>query len=177
MERQIKQELRKSLLMNCSLKIPLTIEQLVFFSLLIYIPIHLIEEWSFGFANWALKYWQIPGYSEVKWFIHNGYFIFFQILGYILFNLNKERFLPLGIGIVIWGIMNTANHIICSIVFRIYEPGIITSLLWIYVFVKMLQIKDLFNKKGIIFYSILSGLLYWAIPMTAFIEIDKIISR
>lgn len=73
--------------------------------------------------------------------------------------------------------MNTANHLVCSAIFRAYEPGIVTSLLLINIAYRVLKIKGLFAKKSTAVYSILSGLMYWVLPMIAFVGVDRILSK
>jgi hypothetical protein len=107
------------------------LDRLIIMSLLLYIPIHAVEEGAFGFPAWAESYWRIPDYTFEKWVIHNLFFVGALLLGYIIYRINKEKLLVFGVGMVCWGIMNTANHIGCSLVFLRYEPGILTSLLWI----------------------------------------------
>ena len=154
----------------------LDLKKAIIASIIIYIPFHIIEEWAFGFASWAYTYWRIPDYTTTKWLLHNAYFIFFLLIGFLLYIAKPEKFLPLGVGIVIWGFMNTMNHLLCSIIFLEYEPGLLTSLLWIpisYRTYKQIMIRK--NKGMLIAFSMLSAIGYWGIPMTLFIEIDKLL--
>lgn len=154
----------------------LEIRKLIAAAFILYIPFHIIEEWAFGFASWAYTYWRIPSYTTTKWLIHNGYFAFFLLIGLLLYLLKPNTFLPFGVGIVIWGFMNTLNHIVCSFVFLEYEPGILTSLLWIpLAFQVYNRMSKKVNKNKLLLYSIIVAIAYWSIPMTLFIEIDKLL--
>jgi len=151
----------------------LDLNRLIILSLLLYIPLHVLEEGAFGFPAWAENYWRIPEYTFEKWVIHNFFFAGALILGYIIYRINRERLLVFGVGIVCWGIMNTANHIGCSLVFLSYEPGILTSLLWIPVFkwtVDNLRNINRLTWKLMLASFLLAAVLYWGVPITLFIH-------
>lgn len=159
------------------LDLELNLNQLIKLSILLYLPFHLLEEWAFGFAGWAGRYWGIPNYTTFKWFIHNIYFTAFLVIGYLVYRVNKEKRLVFGVGLILWGLMNAANHLVCSIIFLEYEPGIITGLLWIplavLAFKRLKADKKLQGK--MLFYSFLVSILfYWTMPMVLFVEIDKL---
>ena len=49
----------------------LKLEHLILGTLLVYVTLHVLEEWLFGFPAWALRRWSIPGYDVPKWLLHN----------------------------------------------------------------------------------------------------------
>lgn len=152
----------------------LTIDRLIIFSLILYIPFHVLEEGAFGFPAWAEQYWRIPQYTFEKWVVHNFFFAGALLLGYLIYRINKKRFLVFGIGIICWGLMNGINHIGCSLVFLEYEPGILTGLLWIPIFsmmIKSLRDDNKLNRKILTASFLLAGALYWGIPITLFIHL------
>jgi hypothetical protein len=69
----------------------LKLEHLILGTLLVYVTLHVLEGWLFGFPAWALRRWGIPGYDVPKWLLHNVYFAFFLIVGYLVYRSNKER--------------------------------------------------------------------------------------
>jgi hypothetical protein len=147
--------------------------RLTIMSLFVYIPIHVLEEGAFGLPAWAQIYWRIPDYTFEKWVIHNLFFAGALLLGYVIYYIKKERLLIFGVGIVCWGIMNTANHIGCSLAFLRYEPGILTSLLWIPLFKWMVDYLRSINKltrKIMLSSFLLAAVLYWGAPITMFIH-------
>jgi len=149
------------------------LDRLIIMSLLLYIPLHVLEEGAFGFPAWAESYWRIPDYTFEKWVIHNFFFAGALLVGYVIYRINKEKLLVFGVGIVCWGIMNTANHIGCSLVFLKYEPGILTSLLWIPLFkwtVDYLRSINRLTRKIMLTSFLLAAVLYWGAPITLFIH-------
>jgi hypothetical protein len=155
----------------------LKLHQLILGTLLVYVTLHFFEEGLFDFAGWAELRWRIPNYTTSKWLLHNVYFIFFLGLGYILFRRDPSKFLPAGLGINIWGLMNGLSHIIFSLIFLEYSPGLFTGLIFIGLAIPVYQRvrEDNLLKTSVIGFSILAGLLYWRLPIFMFIEIDKLI--
>ena len=150
------------------------LEHLVIGTLLVYITLHLLEEGVFGFPTWAEGRWGIPNYTVFKWLLHNCYFIFFLVVGYFIYRINKERFLPLGLGIVIWGLLNSLNHIVFSVIFLEYSPGLFTGLIFLlFAVLAFRRIREMGKlSAGLVLPSILFGLLYWGLPMALFVTVD-----
>ena len=150
------------------------LEYLVLGTFLVYVTIHLLEEWLFGFPVWAEQRWGIPDYTVIKWLMHNAYFIFFLVLGYIIYRVNIEKFLPLGLGITIWGLLNFANHVVFSLIFLEYSPGLITSLIFLLLGILVLRQARINGQLStrVTILSVLCALLYWGLPMGLFITVD-----
>jgi hypothetical protein len=154
----------------------LKLEHLILGTLLVYVTLHVFEEWLFGFPDWALRRWGIPGYDVPKWLLHNVYFAFFLAVGYLVYRSNQDRWMPLGLGILVWGFLNSAiAHIAFTVIFLEYSPGIITSLIFVYFAVMGLaQLRRAGRLSWkLIVPSVACGLLYWGVPMVVFIEVDK----
>lgn len=146
-------------------------------SILFYISFHLIEEGMFGFPGWVKIRWGIPIYDTELWLIHNYYFTFYLLLGCFLYTMNKLKFLPLGLGILIWGFFNFLNHTMFSIIFIEYSPGMVSSIVFLLLFVlgiqKLKESKLLDTKQ--LSLGILSGILYWVLPIISFLFADIVI--
>ncbi len=144
---------------------------LVLGALLTYIPLHLLEEGLGGFPAWAEQYWHIPNYDVGKWLLHNVLFVVALLIGYIFYRLDQERFLSAGLGIILWGLMNTLNHIGCSIAFGAIEPGLFTSL--IFALIAILAVRQLRTQSrlslGLVGLAVAWNVLYWGVPIAAFI--------
>ena len=149
------------------------LEYLFLAVILVYVTLHLLEEGLFGFEIWAGKRWGIPNYTLVKWLISNAFFLFFLILGYVVYRINKEKFLPIGIGIIFWGLFNALNHIVFSLIFLEYSPGLVSGLLYILLTVFALRAVHKMNKMStrLIVFSLLCGVAYWVLPMASFVTL------
>ena len=66
----------------------------------------------FGFPEWVRIRWGISIYDTEFWLIHNYYFTFYLLLGCFFFIVSETKFLPLGTGILVWGLLNFLNHAI-----------------------------------------------------------------
>lgn len=150
---------------------------LILMTMIIYVTVHLIEEGIFGFPAWALNRWGIPNYTTLKWLIHNIYFITFLGIGFFIYRRNKEKYLAVGFGIILWGLMNTLNHVIFSLIYLEYSPGLFTGLLFLVVahlaFYKLKE-HEKFSLRHLLLSCVL-GVIYWAVPIIAFISVDQMI--
>jgi len=137
----------------------------------------MLDEGFFDFAGWAEIRWHIPNYTIGKWLLHNVYFIIFLGVGYFIYRRNPEKFLPAGLGIVLWGFMNGTSHIIFSLIFREYSPGLLSGLVFIGIAILVYQRTRQMSllSTDVVWFSILAALLYWGLPMFLFIEIDKLL--
>ena len=150
------------------------LEYLVLGTLLVYVTLHVLEEWLFGFPAWAEQRWGIPNYTVIKWLMHNAYFAFFLVLGYVIYRIGKDRFLPLGLGITIWGLLNFANHLVFSVIFLEYSPGLLTSLIFLLLGILALRKAKFAGQLSVrvTVLSVICALLYWGLPMGLFITVD-----
>lgn len=148
----------------------LTMNHLVTAALVTYLPFHLLEEGLFGFPAWAETYWRIPDYTVGKWLFHNVFFVTVLLIGYIAYQVNKERYLSAGFGIILWGGMNTFNHVGCSVAFGKIEPGLFTSL--VFLLIGILAIWKIRAMGRLSFrllgQAVLWNVLYWGVPILLF---------
>jgi hypothetical protein len=150
---------------------------LILGTLLVYVTVHLLEEWLFGFPAWAEARWGIPGYTVFKWLLHNVYFAAFLAAGYILYRINQDRFLFAGLGIIIWGLLNSVNHIVFTIIFLEYSPGLLTGLVFaVFAVLAYQRVREMGRLSWrTMAPSILAGLLYWGAPIALFITVDRML--
>jgi hypothetical protein len=147
------------------------LSHLVLGALIAYIPLHLLEEGFGGFPAWAEQYWRIPNYDVGKWLLHNVFFVVVLLIGYVFYRLDQERFLSAGLGIILWGLMNTLNHVGCSIAFGAIEPGLFTS--FIFALIAVLAMRQLRTQGrlslGLVGLALAWNVLYWGVPIASFI--------
>ena len=150
------------------------LDYLILGTLLVYVTLHLLEEWLFGFPAWAEQRWGIPDYTVIKWLMHNAYFTFFLVLGYVIYRINKDRFLPLGLSIVTWGLLNFANHLVFTVIFLEYSPGLITSIIFLLIGILVLRKARLTGQLSVrvTVLSVACSLICWGLPMGLFIAVD-----
>jgi hypothetical protein len=150
------------------------LEQLILSTLLIYVTVHLLEEWLLGFPAWAELRWGIPGYTVFKWLLHNVYFAFFLVVGYVAYRRKPQKWRAVGVGILVWGLLNFFNHLIFTLIFLELSPGLFTGLLFLLFAILGWQRLRETETVGwrLIVTSIVFGLLYWAVPIVLFLTVD-----
>ena len=134
--------------------------------MILYVPFHILEEALNGFPEWMSKQYGLPiVLSYPHWLINNSFFLFTLVIG-LFFFLRNEKYLFLGIGILIWSMMNGLEHIVGSILTSSVAPGFYTGLLFLAVSTIGLVKLKYENKLTIklLAISFLFGLLYWIIP-------------
>ena len=142
-------------------------EHLVTGALVVYLPFHLLEEGFLGFPAWAEKYWRIPDYTVGKWLFHNVFFVAVLLIGFVIYQVNREKYLSAGLGIILWGFMNTLNHLGCSIAFGKIEPGLFSSFLFLLIAILAVRKMCVSGKlrPSLIGQAILWNVLYWGVPI------------
>jgi len=146
------------------------------FCIIIYVPFHLIEESLGNFPLWMSEHYNLPKVlSYPHWLINNSIFFLTLIIGLIIYFRDRIKFLPFGVGILIWSFMNGMEHIVFSIIDLKPAPGIITAIIFLLVsgfgFIKLRANNSLDIK--LIYTSIIIGIAYWVIPITFIILIGE----
>ena len=137
-------------------------------ALIVYVPFHLLEEALNNFPQWMSTHYNLPIIlSYPHWLINNGFFLITLLAGLLIFYSNKIRFISFGIGILIWSLINSIEHIFFSIIDLQTSPGFYTALVFLSIsllgFVKLYYDNSLRIK--LILQSILIGIGYWVIPI------------
>lgn len=135
--------------------------------LVLYVPFHLIEEGLNKFPEWMSEFYGLPiVLSYPHWLINNLFFFITLTIGLILFLKNK-KFLFLGIGILIWAILNALEHIVGTFMYSRVSPGLFTGLLFLLVAIfGLLKLKrDNVLNKRLVLQSVLASFLFWIIPI------------
>ncbi len=156
--------------------IQLSLFHLILLTMFVYIVLHLLDEQILGFPDWAEARWKIPNYVTFMWLQHNGYFVAFVGAGFMLYRRSPQVLLPIGLGIVIWGLMTFLGHLVYSIIRLEYSPGLFSGLFFmaiaILVYQRLRRSGEL--SPGTILLAILAALLYWIVPICLFIGIDRL---
>jgi hypothetical protein len=137
------------------------------FTLIIYVPFHLLEEALGNFPYWMSTHYNLPVVlSYPHWLINNAIFFIILSSGLYLFLKDKKKNLIFGIGILIWALLNSLEHIIFSLIDQRLSPGIYTA--FVFLLVNLLGYIKLYKDKvsiQIIIKSIFISIFYWIIPI------------
>lgn len=112
--------------------------------------------------------WGIPNIGYAQWLYHNiVFFIPVLLIAFLIFLINEERFLPIGLGISIWGTMNFFEHVFFTIKNAAVAPGLYSSV----IFVVLMVITMLIVKKSgrltlrVVGMAVVSAIVYWGISI------------
>ncbi len=144
--------------------------------LFVYVPFHLLEEALGNFPLWMSEHYSLPKtLSYPHWLINNSIFFFIILIGLLIYFRDRTKYLPLGVGILVWSFMNGMEHVVFSVIDMKASPGIVTAVLFLLIsgfgFLKLKQ-DDLIGKR-LIFNSIFAGIGYWAIPIIIIVSVGK----
>jgi hypothetical protein len=137
--------------------------------IIIYFPFHLLEEALGDFPAWMKEHkWMPEKLTYGHWFAKNVFFYYsLLLLALLCYLLLGDRFSFIGIGILIWGLINCLDHLIYSILDRKISPGLFTGLLYLIVF--LLGFYSLYRSDQLdivlIIMSVFMGLLYAFVPV------------
>ncbi|MBN2260736.1 MAG: HXXEE domain-containing protein [Clostridiales bacterium] len=148
--------------------------------IILYVPFHLLEEAFNNFPLWMAEHYNFERpLSYPHWLINNLIFLIILLIGLFLYNRNRAKNLPFGLGILIWALLNTIEHIVFSIIDLRISPGSYTSILFLVVtlfgFLRLKQEKLL--NFPIVLKSILIAMAYWIVPIAAFMIIGSFLVK
>ena len=145
--------------------------ELIYFiilNLVIYMPFHLFEEAAGDFPKWMYTHKWLPYHMTHGHWIANNIFIYYPLLllAVFLFLIN-ETFACFGTAILVWGIINFADHFFYTIKDRKVSPGLITGILFL---VNSISGLSIFIKSGSFSVpgmaaGIITGIILFSLPM------------
>lgn len=98
----------------------------IFLLCLLY-ALHMVEEFAFGFVEWADRY-----FGDFDWtqnLIGNSLFFVFLALACYLYTRNPTKFLWVGMCGAMWVLTNSFIHISSTVLGGEYSPGVVTATL------------------------------------------------
>ena len=146
-----------------------------------YIPFHLLEEALGDFPTWMKEHKWIPVKLTYGHWMANNLFFYLPLLliGFISFHFGGDKLLFLGVGIIVWGVINCFDHIIYTIIDRRISPGVFTGL--IFGVISVLGLYKIYIDNmltiGLITLSIIAGLLYAFLPIVFSVIFRKIFNK
>jgi hypothetical protein len=144
--------------------------------IILYVPFHLLEEAFNNFPLWMAEHYKFEKpLSYPHWLINNLIFFIILLTGLLIYNRNRTKYLPFGLGILIWALLNTIEHIVFSIIDLKISPGSFTSILFLVVtIIGFLRLKqDKLLNTPIVLKSILVAMGYWIVPIATFVIIGS----
>ena len=95
------------------------------FIVCLFYAVHLVEEFSLGFVEWADRY-----FGRFDWkqnLLGNSIFFVFVVAACWGHYENQARYLWAGMSVIMWILANSFIHISCTMLGREYSPGVVTA--------------------------------------------------
>ncbi|MDQ7783332.1 MAG: HXXEE domain-containing protein [Desulfomonilaceae bacterium] len=95
------------------------------FLICLFYAVHMVEEFSFGFVQWADRY-----FGRFDWtqnLVGNFIFLVCVSAACYLYYVDPTRYLWAGMSAAMWILANAFLHISCTILGREYSPGVVTA--------------------------------------------------
>ncbi len=139
------------------------------FLICLFYGLHMVEEFSFGFVEWANRYF--GSFDWTQNLIGNSLFFVCVASACYLYHKDSTRYLWLGISAAMWILANAFLHVSCSLLGSEYSPGVVTATA-IYIpgglyFLLSWARKGLLTWKNVTFSFVLGGMIFMLIPTFA----------
>jgi predicted MFS family arabinose efflux permease len=147
----------------------ITYELLMWIVLFSYIPLHLLEEALGNWPEWMTKHkYTSTKLSYGHWMAGNIFFFYpLLLIGVILYHFIGKSAFFIGLGVILWGILNFLEHFIFTIIDKKFTPGLITSLIFLFIgiitVIKLVTENDIGNIS--ILLAIILSILYFVVPI------------
>jgi hypothetical protein len=136
------------------------------FLICLFYAVHMVEEFSFGFVEWANRY-----FGEFDWTQNLiGNFIFFVCVfsACYMYYRNQTAYLWAGMSAAMWILANSFIHISSTILGGEYSPGVVTATL-VYIpggvyFLVRWHRKRWLTWKNVVFSFFIGGMVFMLIP-------------
>ena len=104
----------------------------ILLNLIIYIPFHLFEEAIGDFPKWMYEHKWLPYHMTHGHWMANNIFIYYPMLLFAVFiYIFSKNMICFGIAILIWGLINFADHFFYTIKDKKISHGLITGFLFL----------------------------------------------
>ncbi len=149
-------------------------------TILVYVLFHLTEEAVGNFPLFMHENWSIPNIGYARWLYHNmAIFLSVLLVGYFIFTINETKFLCLGVGISLWGLLNFLEHVFYSFKNAAVSPGTWTSVLFVALFVTTVVLlrKQKRLSPKLMLLALGAAVVYWAIPIGIIMTLGDVFAR
>lgn len=140
----------------------------VILDIIIYMPFHLFEEAAGDFPNWMYIHKWLPYHMTHGHWMANNIFIYYPLIlmPALLFCFNRT-FVFCGVAVLVWGIINFADHCFYTIKDRKISPGLLTGVLFLVNSVTGLSVfinSGSFSAAGMAA-GVVTGIILFILPM------------
>jgi uncharacterized membrane protein (UPF0136 family) len=153
----------------------LTFDRLILSVGITYVGLQIPEEGLLNFTAWVNRRGMIANFTTTTWLLQQPYFILALSLAYFIYRIDPEKFLPVGLGVMAWGLLSFLGFAGLTLFSGEYAPGLIAGLIYLplaFWAARLLHRQGKFTPRLALLGS-LSGLLILALPIAAYLIVNK----
>ena len=155
-------------------KLKLTLDHLILGAGIVFLALQIPEEGLFNFAAWAGQRGIIANFTVTTWLLQQPYFILALSLAYFIYRIDPGKFLPVGLGILVWGVIEFLGFFGLALATGGYVPGLFSSMA--YPLLALAGVRILRGEgKGspcLALFAAACGVLITALPIAAFFGVS-----
>jgi len=151
-------------------KAKLTLDHLIFGVGIVFLALQIPEEVLFNFSAWVERHGIVANFTVNTWLLQPPYYILELSLAYFIYRIEPGKFLPIGVGVLVWGLLDFVGFAGLSLISREYVPGLLSSIFYLPLMLLGLRILRRGGKgtPRLAALSSLTGFLIMALPFAAF---------
>jgi hypothetical protein len=142
---------------------------------LTYVGLQIPEEGLLNFAAWVNRRGLVANFTATTWLLQQPYFILALSLAFFIYRIDPEKFLPVGLGVMVWGLLSFLGFAGMTLLSGEYAPGMIAGVIYLlpaYWAVRILRRRGKLTPQLALLGS-LYGFLIMALPLAAYLVVNK----
>jgi hypothetical protein len=152
----------------------MTMDRLILGVGITYIGLQIPEEGFLNFTAWVNRRGAIANFTATTWLLQQPYFILALSLAYFIYRMDPEKFLPVGLGVIVWGLLSFLGFAGLTVFSGEYAPGMIAGLVYVPL---AFWAAGILRRQGkltprLALLGSLSGTLILALPIAAYLLVN-----
>jgi hypothetical protein len=155
-------------------KLKLTLDHLILGAGIVFLALQIPEEGLFNFAAWAGRHGVAPNFTVTTWLLLQPYFILALSLAYFIYRIDPGKFFPVGLGILVWGLVEFLGFSGLTLATGEYVPGLLSSVIYLPLALAGVRILRGEGKGSprLALLATVCGVLITALPIAAFFGVS-----
>jgi hypothetical protein len=140
-----------------------------------YVGLQIPEEGFLNFASFVNRHGLIANFTPTGWLLQQPYFILALSLAYFVYRIDPEKFLPAGLGVIVWGLLSFAGFAGLMLFSGEYAPGAIAALIYLplaFLALRLLRRQGKLSPR-LFLQASLCGILTMALPLAAYFAVNQ----
>lgn len=140
-----------------------------------YVGLQIPEEGFLNIASFVNRHGMAADFTATNWLLLQPYFILSLSLAYFIYRTDPEKFLPVGVGVIVWGLLSFLGFAGLTLLAGAYAPGLIAALMYLplgYMAARILRRRGRLTLRGML-PALACGILIMALPIAAYLLVNK----